>query len=88
MFDLAKKFLQHVMPGVVRPLHVLWNEIIGFMFLCFSVLLLRPLWKSYREFNGEAEALFKLALTAIFFLTMFFFGVQSFFKARRIARKK
>jgi hypothetical protein len=27
------RFVEHVVPGVVRPLRVLWHEIIGFVFI-------------------------------------------------------
>ena len=40
MFKLAGKFLHHILPGVVRPLHVLWNQVIGFFFLAAGLYLL------------------------------------------------
>ena len=38
MGQLISKFLSHVLPGVVRPLHALWNEVIGFLFIVFAVV--------------------------------------------------
>ena len=32
MAGIVNKFIGHVMPGVIRPLRVLWNEVIGFLF--------------------------------------------------------
>ena len=32
------RFMEHVMPGVVRPLRVLWHEIIGFIFIVLAVI--------------------------------------------------
>ena len=36
MGELISKFLRHVVPGVVRPLHALWNEVIGFLFIVIA----------------------------------------------------
>jgi len=30
---MVNRFLGHVLPGIVRPMHALWNEVIGFFFL-------------------------------------------------------
>ena len=38
MFSMAKKFLGHVMPGVIRPIHILWNQVIGFFFIVLALL--------------------------------------------------
>jgi len=84
---IVRKFVEHVLPGVVKPLHVLWNEVIGFLFLAFGVLLIRPVYHSYRDLDGDPANLVKLALSAFFMLVMMFFGVHSFWKARRIARR-
>ena len=36
MFTLAGKFLHHILPAVARPVRVLWNQFIGFMFLVIA----------------------------------------------------
>lgn len=38
MLSTAKRFLGHVVPGVIRPIHILWNQVIGFFFLVLAVL--------------------------------------------------
>jgi hypothetical protein len=86
MISLAKKFARSVLPGVIKPLHVLWNEMLGFIFLALAVLLVRPLWRGYRDLNGEFENIVKFSLAAILFLVMLFFGLQGFWKARRISK--
>ena len=35
---MVSKFLGHVVPGVIKPLHALWNQVIGFLFLVFALL--------------------------------------------------
>ena len=86
MFTLANKFCQAVLPRVFKPLHVLWNEMIGFLFLAFAVLLIRPVWRSYKELDDDPANLIKLVLSAFFLAVMLGFGLHAFWKARKIAR--
>jgi len=80
MFSLAKKFLGHVIPGVARPLHILWNQVIGFLFI---VLALVPVPSAIRMIGKEGSGP-RLALTIPFVLLMMWFGVSSFWRARKI----
>ena len=32
------RFIEHVVPGVVRPMRVLWHEVIGFLFIVLAVI--------------------------------------------------
>ncbi len=82
MFALAKKFLVHVMPGVVRPIHILWNQVIGFFFL---VLALLPVPSAVRAWGKDGSGP-RLALTIPFVVLMAWFGVTSFLKARKISK--
>jgi uncharacterized membrane protein len=79
-----KGFLGHVLPGVIRPIHALWNEVIGFVFICFAVGAGFSAWRSLRtSTDGDG---FKAVVTGIFALLMAFFGISSFLKARKISR--
>jgi hypothetical protein len=85
-FDVLKtagKFAHHVLPGVVKPLHVLWNQVIGFFFLVLAAL---PLPGVVRDIHDPANYA-KLALTIPFTLIMGGFGISSFLKARKISRR-
>ncbi len=86
MLRLVKKFIQAVLPGVIKPLHSLWNELLGFLFLALAVMLVRPVWRNYHEIEGDPAQFIKFLLSAIFFLTMLGFGLHAFWKARRISR--
>ena len=86
MGRLISKFLHHVMPGVVRPLHVLWNEIIGFLFLVLGAMAVPSLIRTVRAFDRDFEGLFRIILTVLFALVMVYFGVASFLRARKISR--
>ena len=76
----------HVLPGVVRPLHILWNEIVGFVFISLALLTLPSLWRVYKNFDGNAESLVRMGITVGFALIMLLFGVGSFRRAKKISR--
>jgi len=86
MGELISKFLRHVLPGVIRPLHALWNEVIGFLFIIFTVVAAFYVVRAVRNFDGEIEGLFRIVLPALFGLVMGYFGVTSFLRARKITR--
>ena len=86
MFSKGKQLFQHIVPGVIKPLHILWNEVIGFLFLVLALITVPSLVRHYRSFNGDAESLFRMGLTATFALIMLFFGVSSFRRAKKIGR--
>jgi hypothetical protein len=86
MGELISKFLRHVVPGVIRPLHALWNEVIGFLFIVFTVVAAFYVVRAVRNFDGEIEGLFRIVLPALFGLVMGYFGVSSFLRARKITR--
>jgi hypothetical protein len=86
MLSLARKFLGYVVPGVVKPMRVLWNEVIGFLFLSLAAIGCFRLVPVMRQFDGGPESLFRLLLTGIFTAIMLTFGVSSFLRARRISR--
>ena len=83
---VVKKFLQHVVPGVVKPIRVLWNEVIGFVFLAFALWTIPSTYRHIRDFNGDPDSFFRLILSSVFALIMVFFGVGSFLRARKISR--
>ncbi len=86
MFALVSRFLHHVLPAVIRPLHVLWNEIIGFIFIVLALWAVPSTVRSIREFDGDAESFFRVLFSLIFAALMAGFGIFSFLRARRISR--
>lgn len=76
--DDAKRFAQHVVPEVVRPARVIWNQAIGGLFLLLAVYFLGYAG-THRE--NPAGMVFGIFLGSL----MVFFGINSFLKARRIA---
>lgn len=86
MVKLARQFLGHVLPGVIRPLHVLWNEVIGFLFLVFAVIGGFWVFRTYRDLDKPEGSPLRVMVAAFFALVMLYYGVSSFWRARKISR--
>jgi len=71
-----------VLPGVIRPIHILWNQVIGFFFLVLAAL---PVHSIVRDWNKDGGGP-RLALEIPFALLMAGFGIHSFFRARKISK--
>jgi hypothetical protein len=83
--DDAKRFAQHVVPEVVRPARVIWNQAIGALFLVLAAPALIKAVQLYRTLETDPKSTFGLVLALVFVAVMLFFGINSFLKARRIA---
>jgi hypothetical protein len=83
---MINRFLGHVLPGIIRPMHALWNEVIGFIFIVLAVWAAPSAWRNIRLVNGNSESFFKAAISVGFALLMAYFGISSFLKARKISR--
>jgi hypothetical protein len=86
MAGRIQQFLSHVLPGVIRPIRILWNEMIGFMFVCLGIIPLFSAVKAYREFDAGREGPGRLLVILFFSGIMLYFGLSSFMRARRISR--
>jgi hypothetical protein len=67
-------------------MRVLWNEVIGFVFVVLALWSVRSSIHAYREFDGDMDSMFRLGMTWFFTALMAIFGIHSFIRARRIAR--
>lgn len=86
MFAAVRKFAGHVVPGILKPLRVLWNEMIGFFFLVLGVVFGFSAWRKYKEFDGDFASLLLLMMASLFVLLMIVYGISSFRRARRISK--
>lgn len=82
----ARQLLAHVVPAVIRPLRVLWNQVIGFVFLVLALWAIPSVLRSVREFDGDAESFFRVLLTGLFIVMMAGFSLSSFRRAHRASR--
>ncbi len=83
---LVNRFLGHVLPGVIKPVHALWNEVIGFLFIVLAIIFAASAWRSVRAVDGSFDTVFKATVSVGFSLVMAYFGISSFVKARKISR--
>ena len=80
----GRLLVKHIMPAVIKPLHTLWNEVIGFLFLSFAVIFGGYAVRYYlRGGDGDGARLFVAAFCT---LVMLWFGISSFLRARKISR--
>jgi hypothetical protein len=86
MPGMVNRFLGHVLPGIIRPMHALWNEVIGFIFIVLAIWAAPSAWRNVRLVDGNSESLFKAVISVGFALLMAYFGISSFLKARKITR--
>jgi hypothetical protein len=79
-------FVRHVLPAAVKPVHTLWHEIIGFIFIVFASVAGFAGFRTFRHFTGDAGDLVRMIMCGIFVVIMGAYGVSSFLKARKISR--
>jgi len=80
------RFMEHVVPGVVRPVRVLWHEIIGFLFIVLAVIFGSSAIRNYRLLQTEEISILRLAVSFFLPVLMAYFGITSFLRARKISR--
>ncbi len=79
-------FVRHVIPAAVKPVHSLWHEVIGFIFLVFAIVAGFSGYRTFAHYKGDPGDLVRIIMCAIFFVIMGFYGLSSFLKARKISR--
>jgi hypothetical protein len=77
----GRLLIQHVLPAVWKPIHSLWNEVIGFLFLSLATIFA---FYGVRYFRAHDSG--RLSLAIFCTLLMVWFGVSSFLRARKISR--
>jgi hypothetical protein len=81
---LIRTFAATVLPGILKPLRVLWNEIIAFFFFVMAVMAVPSIYRSVKNFNGELDVLGRILLTGTFAAVMGGYGLYSILRARKI----
>jgi sulfite exporter TauE/SafE len=77
----GRSFLRHVIPAIIKPLNALWNEVIGFLFLCLGTVFG---FSAYRYWRAADP--FRGVVASSCAILMIWFGVSSFWRARKISR--
>jgi hypothetical protein len=86
--QVADKFVAHVIPGVIRPLRILWNELMAFIFISLAAVSGLWVFRQVRHTGApdEIHEVMGLMVGAIFAALMAYFGLSSLWKARKISR--
>ncbi|HEV2448244.1 MAG TPA: hypothetical protein VGS58_20070, partial [Candidatus Sulfopaludibacter sp.] len=79
----GRSFLQHVVPAVIKPLHSLWNEVIGFLFCSLGAFFGIRTYRSLRDAASSPVMTFMGGLCTLMLIG---FGISSFLRARKISR--
>ena len=82
---LAARQFRDTMTQVWRILRTLFNQVVGFVFLVLAGWGALWLIRNFREFDGDGETLFKMALVGVFVLMMSSFGIRS--EERRVGKE-
>jgi hypothetical protein len=79
---VGRQFYQHIIPAIVKPAHALWNEVIGFIFLCLGASF--GFYSVRYALQGKTVAHMLVAGAATFL--MVWYGVDAFRRANKISR--
>jgi hypothetical protein len=87
----SRAFLKHVVPAVVKPARTLWNEVIGFLFICLAVVFGAATVRSYIDFTKAAPDagggfFLRVVMGSCATSIVLYYGISSFLRARRISR--
>lgn len=74
-------FVKHVLPAAAKPIHSLWHEVLGFIFLVFAGIGAFKIWQ-----HPGALPPTQLVIVVVFVVVMACYGVSSIRKSRRISR--
>lgn len=86
MWGAVKAFFNSAIPGVIKPLRILWNEMIAFVFAIFAIVLGFQVFRDFTRLDGSSGKLGKIVLLAIFAFVMAAYAIQSFLRSKKISR--
>jgi hypothetical protein len=84
----AQRFARHVVPEVVRPARIIWNQAIGAFFMLLALFFLGYAVVDYRQMSVEPNLAARFGMALFMGSVMLFFGIASFLKARNIGRPR
>jgi hypothetical protein len=82
----AGRFIEHVVPGVMRPMRVLWHEVIGFLFIVLAVIFASSAFRNFHLMASKEVSLLRIAASFFLPVLMAYFGITSFLRARKASR--
>ncbi len=86
LINASVHFARHTLPVAIRPVRILWNQLIGVTFLLLAMAPAPYEYKALKNFTGDGASWWRLVLSGVFTAVMLAYGISSFLKARKIAR--
>lgn len=83
---MVKRFLTTVIPSVLKPLQVLWNQLLGFLFLAFGVIAGSRVIRIWLKEEWTGDDLAAILLGGGLAAVLLLYGLHAVFRARKIAR--
>jgi hypothetical protein len=71
---------KHLLPAVWKPIHSLWNEVIGFLFLCLAIIFGFQAARHFHDHDWRVYMAFPVIALLLWF------GIDAFLRARKISR--
>ena len=84
----ARTFARTVVPEVVRPARVIWNQAIGAVFLILALSAGMKAVQLWREPEHDTRWVIFLVISVCFTSVMAGFGISSLLRARQIANRR
>jgi hypothetical protein len=75
------RFVKHVLPAAVKPLHALWHQVLGFIFLAIAAVGAFKVWRD----DGKTDWPL-LAIAIVLIVVAAAYGISSIRKSQRISR--
>ena len=83
MFRGARTGISGFLKPVIAALRVLFLEVSGFIFLCFSAIIVSAFVHEYRKYAMHHIGLERVVLAGAVGAMFLYFGVSSFWRARQ-----
>jgi hypothetical protein len=82
----AQRFARHVVPHVVRPARIIWNQVLGSLFLVLALTAYSSAWQSYHAPAHEQGDTVRFWIAMVFGAGMTAFAIHAFLRARKLSR--
>lgn len=80
-----REFRNHIVPAIIKPLRIVWNQSIAFLFFAIAFLGGVMVYREYKQ-RSEMDAILALLLGGFFVAMMAGYGFHSLWRARRASR--
>ena len=84
---LFKLFFTSFVPGIAKPLHALWNELLAFIFFILTIMMVfGPVRGGLRGLRENSTNMLKFGFGLFLAIVFLGFGIYSYRRARQISR--